>query len=104
MVEERYENENRVLDEEEIIDEFLGEEPRARELRLMRTVLEQRRAGVLRDRERAKDDKERAVLTTRIAELDKQIAVLRKEEEITNFVETSVRVTLMRPSADEFEE
>ncbi len=34
-----------VLDEEEILDEFMGENPRARELRLMRGALEQRRSG-----------------------------------------------------------
>lgn len=85
------------VDEEEVIDEFLGENPRARELRLMRAALEQRREAFQRERERTKNEREHANLTSRISELDRQIAVLRQEEEITGFVETSVRLTLHKP-------
>jgi hypothetical protein len=91
----------RVLTEEDVIDEFLGENPRARELRLMRAALEQRREAFLHDRERAKDDRERTALNGKIAELDRQIEVLHREEEITGFVETSVRVSLHRPPDEE---
>lgn len=92
-----YGYDDEVLDEEEVIDEFLGENPRARELRLMRAALEQRREAFTRERDRTREERERATLSAKISELDKQIAVLRQEEEITGFVETSVRVTLLMP-------
>ena len=47
-----FDDENSELDEEQVIDEFLGEKPRARELRLMRTVLEERRDRMRAHRER----------------------------------------------------
>src|SRR5690349_21174429 len=94
-----YGGEAKLLTEDEIIDEFLGENPRSRELRLMRSALEQRRDSLQRDRERTRDDRERATLTGKISDLDKQIAALRQEEEITGFVETSVRVSLHHPVA-----
>lgn len=87
-------DEEEIIDEEQVIDEFLGENPRARELRLMRGALEHRREAFQREKERAKDEREKSTLRAKIAELDKQIEVLRQEEEITGFVETSVRVTL----------
>jgi hypothetical protein len=96
-----YDGEAKLLTEDEIINEFLGENPRARELRLMRSALEQRREALQRDRERARDDKERTTLNGKIADLEKQITVLRNEEEITGFVETSVRVSLHHPMAAE---
>lgn len=83
-----------VLDEEQVIDEFLGENPRARELRLMRAALEQRQAMFQRERERSASEQERHSLNHKIAELTQQIAALRQEEAITTFVESSVRVTL----------
>ncbi len=91
------------LDEEEIIDEFLGENPRARELRLMRAALEQRRHVFQKERERAADERARATLNARIAELDRQITALRDEEAITTFVENSVRVTLHKPAPEDLE-
>ena len=96
--------EEAVPDEEEVIDEVLGENPRARELRLMRTALEQRRIGFQRERDRAKDEEERAKLSARIAEMDRQIEVIRQEEAITTCVEDSVRVTLHKPSPEDLEE
>ncbi|HZO91761.1 MAG TPA: hypothetical protein VFB38_25820 [Chthonomonadaceae bacterium] len=98
------EDENAAPDEEQIIEEFLGEHPRARELRLMRAALEQRRAAFERDLERAAGESERASLKAKIAELNKQIEVLRQEEAITTFVEDSVRVTLHKPSLEDLEE
>ena len=92
-----------ILDEEEILDEFMGENPRARELRLMRGALEQRRSGFARDCERSANERERATMTSKVAELDKQIAAIRQEEEITTFVESSVRVTLNKPAAGELD-
>jgi hypothetical protein len=83
-------------DEEEVIDEFLGDNPRARELRLMRAALEQRLAVMQRDNDRAVNERERSLLQPKLAELRKQIAAIHQEEAITSFVEGSVRVTLNR--------
>ena len=99
-----YDGDNTLPDEEQVIDEFLGEKPRARDLRRMRTALEQRRETFRQDRERAADANERAGLTAKIKEIDRQIAAIRQEEAITAFVEDSVRVTLHRPSRDDLDE
>jgi hypothetical protein len=99
-----YDDADTLLDEEEIIEEFLGENPRARELRLMRTTLEERRNRFARERAGVSDAHEQNRLDKKIAELDKQIAALRQEEAITTFVEDSVRVTLHTPSAEDLEE
>jgi len=90
--------------EEQAITEVLGENPRAQELREMRIALEQRRDGMRRERERAQERPEQTRLQAKIQELDKQIAALRQEEGITQFVESSVRVTLHQAAGDEFEE
>ncbi len=87
-------------DEEEVIDEFLGDNPRARELRLMRAALEQRLAAMQRDYERAANEHDRSPLQPKLAELRKQIAAIHQEEAITSFVEGSVRVTLNRAVLD----
>src|SRR5579871_4780260 len=96
---EGYEDE--IPDEEAVIDEFLGEHPRARELRQMRAALEQRRKAAQREWERATGERERASLKSKIGELERQIEALRQEEAITTFVEDSVRVTLHKPSAED---
>jgi len=95
-----YGYEDELPDEEQIIEDVLGENPRARELRLMRAALEQRRDAFLRDREKATDDRERSSLGIKVAELNRQIAALRQEEAITTFVEDSVRVTTRKPSEE----
>ncbi len=91
-----YDYEEETVSEEEVIEDVLGENPRARELRLMRSALEMRLAGFTRELVRTKDEKEKRGLETKIAELKKQIEVIHKEEAITTFVEDSVRVTLIR--------
>ncbi|HEV2473157.1 MAG TPA: hypothetical protein VGS41_10860 [Chthonomonadales bacterium] len=90
-------------DEDEAIREFLGENPRARELRQMRLALEQRRDAMRRDLQAAADPAAKRALETRIAEAEKQISVLRDEETITDFVESSVRATLHKPPAEDLE-
>jgi len=89
-----------VPDEEEVIDEFFGDETRPRELRLLRAALEQRLTVMQRDCERAVTASERSLLHPRLAELRKQIAAIHQEEAISSFVEGSVRVTLNKPSPD----
>lgn len=91
------------LNEDQVIDEFLGEKPRARELRLMRMALVERRNAFAHDRDRAKEEQERAKLDHKLAELNRQIAAIREEEAITHFVEDSVRATLHRPSLEDLE-
>lgn len=86
------------LSEEQVIDEFMGEHPRARELALMREALESRLAMFQKELQSATGDTERAHLQSRIKEVEQQIAVLEQEEAITTFVENSVRVTLHKPS------
>ena len=98
-----FDNENETPSEDEIIEEFLDEKPRARELRLMRFALEQRRTMIKKDYERITDEREQAQVQHKIRELDKQIAALRQEETITDFVGNSVRVTLSKSSLDEME-
>ena len=90
-------------DAEQAIDDILGENPRSRDLRLMRFALEQRHHAFRRDKLQAKTDKDRAGLTAKISELEKQIAALKQEEAITTFVEDSVRVTIHKPSLDDME-
>ncbi len=90
-------------DEDELIDEVLGENPRASQLRLMRAALSERRTAFLEELERTEDDSERARLGARIRTLEKQIDALRQEEGITEFVENSVRVTARKAAIDEDE-
>lgn len=99
----RYEgyDEEPLPNEDEVIEEVLGENPRARELRLMRAALEQRWANVRREQQRSVEERERAQLGARLKELETQIAALRQEEAITTFVEDSVRVTLHKPSLED---
>jgi len=92
-----------LLDEEEVIDKFLGENPRARDLRLMRQALEHRLFMFEREHERSKEERERAAMLGKMAELHKQIAAIRQEEEITTFVEGSVRVTLRNSPLNELD-
>ena len=97
-------DEGRFIDEDQVIDEFLGEKPRARDLRLMRAVLQERRERIRTDREKtAPESAENLKMTHQIKELTKQINALLQEEGITEFVENSVRLTLQAPSEDEFD-
>ncbi len=98
-----YYDDESLLDEEALIDTFLGENARAMELRVLRKTLENRRNVFLRELESAKDDKERERIQSKIKEMSKQIQVLGEEEMISDFVERSVRMTLHKPSEEEFD-
>jgi uncharacterized membrane protein YgaE (UPF0421/DUF939 family) len=76
----------------EALSDALGDEPRAHELRNMKRVLSERRAGLSADLDHAEDDKEREALRRQLMKLDEQIAILAEEAEITKFVEDAVRV------------
>jgi len=95
--------EDDIPDEEQVIEDVLGENPRARELRLMRAALEQRRERIRHELSRTQDERERARNEAKLAELEAQIQALRNEEAITGFVEASVRATLHKPSLDDEE-
>lgn len=81
------------MNEEQAIEQFLGEQPRAEEWARLRRTLEERLQRVTRDRETAPPE-QHALLDARLKALRAQIAVLEQEELITQFVEDSVRVTL----------
>lgn len=91
------------IHEDDVIDDVLGENPRASELRLMRAALEQRRDALRSEAERSTDETERSRLASRLKVLDKQIDALRQEEGITEFVENSVRVTLSKSALEDEE-
>lgn len=91
------------LDEEALIENVLGEDLRANELRVLRTTLEARRRSLRQDWQNATEEKERERLATRLKEMTKQIAALREEEAINGFIETSVRFTLHNPAQDELQ-
>lgn len=84
---------------EEAVREFMGDRPGADELTEWRTTLEDRLKKL--EAERDKGDKASSSLTSKIAQLKKQIAALRQEEAITQFVEDSVRATLRMGSVAE---
>jgi seryl-tRNA synthetase len=89
------------LDEEQIVDEFMEGNTRARELRIMRAALEHRRDLVVKNLKQAKTEDESKTLRQKLRELDGQIAALKQEETISEFVETSVRVTLHSAPQDQ---
>lgn len=86
--------------EEDAIQRFLGERPRAEELARMRATLEARLRRLVRERQQAPPET-RAALDARVKTLQEQIAALEQEELITQFVEDSVRVTLAMGSVVE---
>lgn len=93
---------------DEAIDEVLEGEPRAAEWREMRVALRDRlRDLVNRRAEMDPDNPETRELDARIEEMREQVAVLATEEAVTEFVETSLRSTLVRPrlitDPDEFD-
>ncbi len=81
------------MDEQEAIQQFLGDRPDTAQLREWRTTLEDRLKALKGERERLNGDTADK-LDSRIAQLEKQITALSEEEAITQFVEDSVRVTL----------
>ena len=87
-------HDEQIWDEEQIVDEFMEGNARARELRMLRAALEHRYEMVERDLERIKTEADQMPLRAKLRELKRQIAVLRQEEGISEFVETSVKVTL----------
>jgi hypothetical protein len=78
------------------IEQALAGKPRASEIADMVGALERRREALVRDRSAAGDDAARREWDRKIREVDRQIATLREEKAITEFVEASVRATALR--------
>jgi hypothetical protein len=81
------------MKDEQAIQQFLGDRPRAEEWARMRRTLQDRMQRLQAEREAAAPDA-RAALDARLKTLAEQIAALEQEELVTQFVEDSVRVTL----------
>jgi hypothetical protein len=85
-------------DTERMIEEFLGDHPRAAEWRAFRRALEDRRLGLRRQRQREAEegaDADRlAALDAQLLALDRQVATLETEEAVAQFVEDALNFTL----------
>ena len=79
-----------------MVDEFLGDTPRAAEWRALRQALLDRRRGLRGQRAGEADPAAQAALDTQIAGLSRQIGTLQTEEVVARFVEDSVRASLAR--------
>lgn len=90
---------------ERIIEEFLGEHPRAEEWRALRQALEDRLIGLRRQRqweaERDAPPERLAALDKQITALDRQVATLETEEAVAEFVENSIKYTLAQNEMEE---
>ena len=93
-------------DTDQMVDEFLGDTPRAAEWRALRQALLDRRRGLRGQRGGEADPAAQAALDTQIAGLSRQIGTLETEEVVARFVEDSVRASLARAphlGEDDFE-
>lgn len=83
----------------DILEEFLGDTPRATEWRSLRDALRERLRAMLRSRDTETDLAALAVLETQITALRKQVAALETEEVVAQFVEDSIKASLARAPA-----
>lgn len=74
------------------IEEALGDEPRAVELRQMQAMLRERQRRLRNDLQVMNEPKEREHIERELEKLDEQIQVLGEEANISSFVEDAVRV------------
>ena len=94
-------------DTDQMLEEFLGDTPRAAEWRALRQALVDRRRGLRAQRQAESDPAAQAALDSQIAGLSRQIGTLETEEVVARFVEDSVRASLSRAPRlgdDDFEE
>jgi hypothetical protein len=101
--------EQKDTEREEIVEEFLGDQPRADTWRSYKEALAERLKEALASRDAvAPDSLQYLILDKKVGELREQVRVLAEEEAITQFVEDSVRATMIRPQAfrpgDEFDD
>lgn len=87
-----------------VIDEFLGDTPRASQWRALRQSLGERLGGLRQTRalEAQTDQNSETLprLDKEIAALERQVAALQTEEVVAEFVENSLHVTLARSALD----
>lgn len=92
-------------DMEKVIDEFLGENPRAQKWRELRQSLAERLAGLKKthalELPLSPNSEKMHNIETQIAALERQVHALETEEVVAEFVENSLRVTLARSTIDE---
>lgn len=96
-------------EDEQILEEFLGDQPRAETWRSYKEILAERLKDALTARDVvAPDSLQYLNLDKKVGELREQVRVLAEEEAITQFVEDSVRATMTRPQTfnpgDEFDD
>ncbi len=91
-------------DEDRVIEEFLGDTPRASQWRALRQSLGERLGGLRQTRaseaQTGSDEERLARLDKEIAALERQVAALQTEEVVAEFVESSLHVTLARSALD----
>ncbi|HEX9996278.1 MAG TPA: hypothetical protein VGB45_03980 [Abditibacterium sp.] len=76
---------------DEAIDDALEGSVRAQQLREYISALSGRQKIIARDFELTSDQAEKAVLQTKLDEIDEQLSVLREEEGINRFIEDTVK-------------
>jgi hypothetical protein len=96
-------------EDEQIVEEFLGDQPRADTWRSYKEALAARLKEALASRDAvAPDSLQYLNLDKKVDELREMVRVLAEEEAITQFVEDSVRATMTRPQTfrqgDEFDD
>src|SRR5262245_44785522 len=84
------------MDDEAVIQQFMGDRPRSEQISEWVTVLGQRLRKLEQEARDAagRGEAPPPTLQAKIERLKQQIAALREEQAITEFVEDSVRVTL----------
>lgn len=83
-------------DTDQMVDEFLGDTPRAAEWRALRQALRDRRRGLRGQRASEANPAAQTALDAQITALTRQIGTLETEEVVARFVEDSVRASLAR--------
>lgn len=93
---------------DEVIEDFLGGQPRAQTWRALKETLQARLTDAVAARDALDPgDARRPAWEKKVRELRVQVGALAQEEAVTQFVEESVRASLYRPrrpGADDFDD